>query len=94
MRVKDFDDKLHGDVDFIWFTHSHFPATLSEGKRIDAGARLLRLCRKSYNLAGTVLEANPAPAPPPAPPPAPAPPEVPDGTESASVGGEGATDST
>lgn len=65
MRVKDFDDKIHEDLDFVWFFRKHFPETLTEGKRVDANARLLRLCHTAYNLGGTALEPNPKPVTPP-----------------------------
>ena len=68
MRVKEFDDKLHEDPDFVWFTHSLFPKTITgAGKKAEAYSRLLTICRKAYNMAGTNLQADPAPPPEPEP---------------------------
>ena len=63
MRVKQFEDKMHEDPDFMWFTNSLFPKTLAtEGKRVDASARLMRLVRKAYTLSAQ-LEPEPKPEP-------------------------------
>ena len=60
MRIKQFDDKMGEDPDFMWFANSLFPKTLAtEGKRVDATARLYKLCRKAYSLAGTELRVDP-----------------------------------
>lgn len=87
MRVKEFDEKIQDDPEFIWFTNSLFPKCLREGKRVEANATLLRLCRKAYNL-GSQLQADLIPEPEPKPV------EVPNsGKESPIVSSEGQGDS-
>ena len=61
MRVKDFEDKMNQNLDYIWFLRNHLPSTLNEGKRVDANARLLRMCVAACAIGGTVLEVTPLP---------------------------------
>ncbi len=85
MRVKEFNEKIQDDTEFVWFTNNLFPRTLREGQRVIANANLLRLCRKAYDLGGSPLQADPEPKPEPV--------EVPDGGESTSNPSEGQEDS-
>lgn len=88
MRVKEFDDKIHANKVFIWFTHNLFPKTISgTGQKAEAYDKLLKLCRTAYNLnSGGPLVANEPPAPPPV--------EEVHGQEGSSDSGEGAGDPT
>lgn len=70
MRVKQFEDKIDATVEMIWFRGFFARVCATEGKRVDASARLMKLCHEAYNMANTgPLQADPEPEPAPKPEP-------------------------